>query len=51
VASRLLLAVPPIVALLGLVGLLFGVEPVAPIAIALGLVVGALGALSLSRLR
>jgi hypothetical protein len=46
VDSRLLLAVPPAVALLGLVGLLYGIEPVGPIALALGLVVGALAELS-----
>ncbi len=44
--SRLLLAVPPAIALLGLVGLLYGIEPVGPIALALGLVVGALAELS-----
>ena len=46
VDSRVLLAVPPVVALLGLVGLLYGLEPVGPIAIALGLVVGELAEVS-----
>ena len=46
VDSRALLAVAPILALAGLGGLLFGVEPVAPVAIVLALVVGALAELS-----
>jgi uncharacterized protein DUF5656 len=46
VDKRALLALPPAVALLGLVGLLMGLEPVGPIAILLGLVVGALAEVS-----
>jgi hypothetical protein len=46
VDKRALLALPPAVALIGLVGLLLGLEPGGPIAIVLALVVGALAEVS-----